>query len=109
SLPLTAGTPAPTSWSPDGGGILHTGTVANGSTDTGYLSIADRKDQSLFGRGAIAGGARFSPDGKWIAYQSAEAGQQSEIYISPFPLTGAKWQVSTTGGVAARWRSDGKE
>ena len=50
----------------------------------------------------------FSPDGRWIAYQSNETGQ-SEIYIRPFPGPGGKWQVSTAGGSRPRWHGDGKE
>ena len=53
-------------------------------------------------------GAVFSPDGRWIAYQSDESGQ-NEIYIRPFPGPGGKWQVSTKGGTRPRWRGDGKE
>ena len=39
----------------------------------------------------------FSPDGRWIAYQSDESGQ-FEVYVRPFPGPGGKWQISTTGG-----------
>ena len=57
--------------------------------------------------------ARFSPDGKWIAYSSNESGV-SEIYIQPFvpnPGTsaGGRWQVSNSGGGDLAWRGDGKE
>ncbi len=52
--------------------------------------------------------AQFSPDGKWIAYQSNESAAQ-EIYIRPFPKAGGQWQVSTSGGIQPRWRRDGKE
>ena len=52
--------------------------------------------------------AEFSPDGKWIAYQSNESGR-FEIYIQPFPGLGRKWQISTNGGAQVRWRPDGKE
>ena len=51
---------------------------------------------------------QFSPDGKWIAYQSNESGRP-EIYVAPFPGPGGKRQVSTAGGSRARWRPDGKE
>jgi len=51
---------------------------------------------------------QFSPDGKWIAYQSDESGR-FEIYATPFPGPGGKRQISTGGGRLARWRSDGKE
>ena len=52
--------------------------------------------------------AQFSPDGAWVAYTSAESGRL-EVYVQSFPATGAKWQVSTTGGEQPRWRRDGKE
>lgn len=51
---------------------------------------------------------QFSPDGKWISYSSDESGRY-EIYATPFPGPGGKWQISTGGGAGARWRSDGKE
>ncbi|MFY9530945.1 MAG: protein kinase, partial [Candidatus Acidiferrales bacterium] len=52
--------------------------------------------------------ARFSPDGKWVAYCSLESGRM-EVYVRPFPGPGGKWQVSTEGGYLPRWRRDGKE
>ena len=50
----------------------------------------------------------FAPDGKWIAYISDESGR-GEVYVQPYPATGAKWQVSKDGGHWPRWRSDGRE
>jgi len=52
--------------------------------------------------------AQFSPDGRWIAYQTNESGR-FEIVVQPFPEPRGKWQVSTSGGVEPRWRGDGKE
>jgi hypothetical protein len=55
---------------------------------------------------------RFSPDGRWIAYQSTESGQGNEIYVRPFPVPpggGSKWMISLGGGNEPRWRKDGKE
>ncbi len=51
---------------------------------------------------------RFSPDGRCVAYTSAESGRP-EIYVQSFPEGGGKWQVSTQGGVEPQWRRDGKE
>lgn len=51
---------------------------------------------------------QFSPDGKWVAYQSNESGT-FEIYVQPFPKGDSRWQVSQGGGVQVRWRPDGHE
>ena len=53
-------------------------------------------------------GAQFSPDGRWIAYQTDESGRP-EIYVTSFPEVGRKWQVSPEGGTQPRWRADGRE
>ena len=50
----------------------------------------------------------FSPDGRYLAYQSNESGR-SEIYLQSFPGPGGKWQISTSGGIEPHWRGDGKE
>jgi eukaryotic-like serine/threonine-protein kinase len=51
----------------------------------------------------------ISPDGRWVAYQSNESGQE-EIYVRPFPNTNTGgWQVSTGGGTRPLWARSGKE
>jgi Tol biopolymer transport system component/tRNA A-37 threonylcarbamoyl transferase component Bud32 len=50
----------------------------------------------------------FSPDGRWIAYETDESGR-SEVVIKPFPPTGGITRVSTDGGAAPRWSADGRE
>ena len=52
--------------------------------------------------------AQFSPDGRWIAYQSTETGQ-FEIYLQQFPGPGGRQRISTAGGAQVRWRRDGRE
>ena len=52
--------------------------------------------------------SRFSSDGRWIAYVSDETGQR-EVYVQPFPPTGARWQISVEGGTDPSWRADGRE
>ena len=54
------------------------------------------------------GGAQLSPDGRWLAYQSDETGQQ-EIYVRASPGLDRAWQVSVDGGVQARWGPGGRE
>src|SRR2546429_147488 len=51
---------------------------------------------------------QFSPDGIWVAYASNESGKW-EIYVTSFPESRGKWQVSIGGGEQPRWRGDGKE
>jgi Tol biopolymer transport system component len=50
----------------------------------------------------------FSPDGRWLAYQSDESGNY-EVYVRPFPGPGGKWQISTGGGFLPKWSRNGKE
>jgi len=50
----------------------------------------------------------FSPDGRWMAYDSDQSGS-FEVYLSPFPSGGSKWQVSQGGGVQPFWSRDGSK
>jgi len=52
--------------------------------------------------------SQFSPDGKWLLYQSEEGGV-SEIYVSDFPALSVRRRISASGGAEPRWRHDGKE
>ncbi|HEY9506745.1 MAG TPA: protein kinase [Gemmatimonadales bacterium] len=52
-------------------------------------------------------GARFSPDGKWLAY-SSETGGVREVFVAPFPGPGGRVQVSTGGGGLPIWSRDGR-
>jgi Tol biopolymer transport system component/predicted Ser/Thr protein kinase len=50
----------------------------------------------------------FSPDGRWLVYNSTESGDM-EVYVTRFPGPGGKWQVSTNGGTEPQWSADGSE
>jgi dipeptidyl aminopeptidase/acylaminoacyl peptidase len=50
----------------------------------------------------------FSPDGRWVAFESDESGR-FEIYVQRFPGPGTKWPISTSGGAQVRWSRDGRE
>jgi hypothetical protein len=52
--------------------------------------------------------ARFSPDGRWVAYTSNESGRE-EVYVQSFPRSGSRFQISTGGGREPQWRKDGTE
>src|SRR5262249_4613573 len=51
---------------------------------------------------------QFSPDSRWVAYETNESGRY-EIVVQPFREPISKWQVSTGGGLQPRWSPDGKE
>ena len=57
---------------------------------------------------AYEGGARLSPDGRWLTYVSNESGQ-NEVYLRPFPGPDRRWPISTQGGTQAIWNPNGKE
>ncbi|MGB5816060.1 MAG: protein kinase [Thermoanaerobaculia bacterium] len=52
--------------------------------------------------------AAFSPDGRWIAYNSDVTGK-TEVFISRFPEGDRKFQVSLEGGSRPLWSQDGRE
>lgn len=52
--------------------------------------------------------ARFSPDGRYIAYASDESGPW-EIYVQPYPALDRRWVVSSSGGTDPVWAADGSE
>ncbi len=54
------------------------------------------------------GNPSFSPDGRWLAYQSNESGK-FEVWVKPFPSGEGKWMVSNGGGTHPRWSRNGKE
>ncbi len=45
---------------------------------------------------------RFSPDGKWIVFQTIESGV-SKIYVSSFKGIAGKWQLPSDGGAVPFW------
>jgi Tol biopolymer transport system component len=51
----------------------------------------------------------FSPDGRWIAYVSNDAGGAFDVYVRPFPGPGGVWRVSTDGGIYPRWSATANE
>jgi Tol biopolymer transport system component len=84
--------------------------VPNSSADLWAVPLAEPHTpflvrQTPFGEGAPA---RFSPDGRWVAYWSDESGR-SEVYVTQFQGTTERVQVSSTGGDWPRWSADGRE
>ena len=48
----------------------------------------------------------LSPDGKWLAYSSGDAGQ-SEVMLRRYPEAEGQWQVSVSGGSLPLWSPTG--
>lgn len=98
----------PDSWSRDGRYLL-VGRPMQQAYDIWAVRADGTKDETAVITGAQqADEARFSPDGRWIAYH-ATADNTPFVYAIPFPPTGERWQISTRGGVQPRWRGDGRE
>ena len=95
-------------WSPDGRFLLYTSFEKFTMSLWALPLDGGQKPFKVVQTDFNAGWGQFSPDGKWIAYASTESGRW-EIYLQRFPGPGPKTLVSTSGGVEARWRRDGKE
>jgi eukaryotic-like serine/threonine-protein kinase len=102
----------PTDWSRDGW-ILHLDREATGSRRMQLAAIPaspPRKPIVVVPRSLKDFGvsARFSPDGRWVAYDQDESGR-SEVYVVSFPEGRGRVQISTNGGLSPKWTRGGKE
>jgi hypothetical protein len=97
------------SWSPDGRFILYAPVNPETGLDVFVLPLfGDRKPYPFLKTQFTEFAAQFSPDGRWVAYDSNESGKL-EVYVAPFPGPGGKWRVSTGGGFRHRWTRGGSE
>ena len=97
----------PVAWMPDGSLLAweDAGTPAVGNVV--YFPPGTHEPLAVAKTPAIEIQAAASPDGRFVAY-AYDASGASEIYVQPFPPTGAKWQVAT-GGSMPLWSPDGRE
>ena len=108
-LPTASADDVPTSWSHDGKNILFMRFQNDVPGSVWVLSLADHETKPLLQSSSFEqAAADFSPDGRFIAYDSTESGRL-EVYVQTFPLSGQKWMISAGGGTLPRWREDGKE
>jgi Tol biopolymer transport system component len=103
----------PSDWSKDGRFIAYAETAQGAGHDLWILPLTgERKAWPWLKTRFTESSARFSPDGKWIAYQSNGPGR-NEVFVRAFnpdaPDTGGQWQISTNGGERPSWRNDGRE
>jgi Tol biopolymer transport system component/predicted Ser/Thr protein kinase len=95
-------------WNRDGSIVHWSLEPQSNSFDIGRISVQSRTSTPLIASRFDDMSPQVSPDGRWLAY-SSNVSNQTEIYIEPYPPTGAKWQVSSNGGISPRWRRDGQE
>ena len=99
----------PSDWSADGRFILYSVQSPTTGNDLWALPLfGDRRPTPVAHSGASELRGRFSPDGRWVAYDSNESGR-SEVYVQSFPDLARPMQISTGGGSSPVWRGDGRE
>jgi Tol biopolymer transport system component len=99
----------PQSWSPDGRFLIYLINTRQNREDLWLLPLeGDRKPMSFLATPFSEASARFSPDGRWVAYESDVSGAP-EIYVRPFHDPGGTWRVSSGGGRTPTWRGDSRE
>jgi eukaryotic-like serine/threonine-protein kinase len=108
----------PASWSPDGKTLAFDRTSQNGGGccdmwtlrlgDNGQPEAPQRFRDDTRVTAVSLPDPQFSPDGRWVAFSSADSGA-AQIYVVPFPGPGGKWQISTDGGSEPRWSKTGHE
>jgi Tol biopolymer transport system component len=90
-------------WSPDGHMVFT--DFSAGVPSLKIYSAADHQVVPF----AIGAEARFSPDGKWIAYVGPLSPSNDDaIFIEPFPGPGGRIRISTGSGAEPNWSHDGR-
>ena len=104
ALLTTPGDKEPDRWSSDGRYLLFDlfAKETHGSEVWAIPLFGERKPFRVMQSPGNGSWGMFSQDNKWIAYSSDESGR-AEIYVIPFPGSGAKRQISTVGGVTPFW------
>jgi eukaryotic-like serine/threonine-protein kinase len=98
----------PTDWSRDGRYIAFSAQGKKTGWDCWALPMfGDRKPIPIAAGPFQDLYPYFSPDVRWVVYQSNESGRP-EIYVQSFPVASGKFQVSNAGGTDPSWRADGK-
>ena len=96
-------------WSRDGRYLLF---HVDGVYDIGWVELEEegssRQPHRTIKTPAAESVPKLSPNGRFVAYSSAESGR-IELYVRPFPEGEGRVTVSTNGGTRMRWSRDGKE
>ena len=95
--------------SPDGNIVAYQQRTERGNWDLMQVRLDDSsKVQPIFDTPASESDLRFAPVGGRVAFVSDESGGP-EVYVTTFPVSSVKFLVSSGGGMAPRWRRDGRE
>ena len=106
---LTKPARAPESWSAQQQRFSFITIKDRGDYDVWTYSLAEKRATPFAViPGSPQHSSRFSPDGRWIAYVSAETGRL-EVYVQVFPGPGPKIQVTKAGGGHPMWSPDQRE
>jgi serine/threonine-protein kinase len=100
----------PHTFSLDGKQLVFREITADRGADLRVLSLeGERSTKALLATEYNEINGELSPDGRWLAYQSNESGED-DIYVRPFPnASKGRWQISTGGGEKPLWGPDGRE
>ena len=99
----------PRGWSPDGRWLVYEKYDEETNSDIWALSLdGDGEPRLLRAQRGIDVPGAVSPDGRWLSYYSDESGR-FEVYVTPFPDAGRRWQASTDSGVFPYWCKGGRE
>ena len=100
---------SPSGFSPDGRILLVDRWMNCGSSSDMWAlpMTGDRKPFPLIETAFNENSAVFSPSGRFIAYVSNDSGV-NQVYVQPFPPTGARVQLSSGNGRSPMWTSDGR-
>jgi serine/threonine-protein kinase len=97
----------PTSWSPDGRLLAFTELNPLTGADIWLVDLRTRERRQLVRTLFDESHARFSPDGRWLAYMSNEAGRW-DVFVRPVDASSPRVQVSTSGGAWPCWSVDSR-
>jgi hypothetical protein len=101
----------PEAWTPDGKTLAFIpDSAGGGSLSIWTLTVGGESKPKKLESSSDERYAEFSRDGRWFAYTAGTPGALNfDVFVQPFPPTGAKYRLTTTGARTALWSPDGKE